>query len=568
LHASLTARLDRLAPEREVAQIGAAIGREFSYELLAAVARMPDDQLRPALEQLASAELVFARGTPPDATYTFKHALVQDAAYSSLLRARRQQLHAAVACVLEEREPERMQAQPELIAHHLTEAGQAEAAVRFWLKAGRRSAERAADREAVSHLRRGLEVLMRLPASVDRDRIELDFQLALGTPLISLHGWSGLPVAAAYERARALCEQLGDSAHLAPILFGLASNRVVGGQTRAALAFAQQCRSIADHTGDRVAQLLSHRAMGAALRQLGRLSDARTEFESILPLYDPELDRSLAISCITDPRISGLSLLSQVLWVMGFPAKADRTAREAFRCAAELGHTNTLGHVYVHAGAELGELRRHVPAAREHAKTVIDLAEKHHMRGWHGYGLVIGGWALALEGQTREGVESVRSGLLELDDLGTSWNRPHHLGLLAELYGRLGDGAAGLQVLEEAHDEIRRTEARFWEADLHRIAGELRLSGANQVEAEACFVRAIGVARAQGAKAFELRAVMSLARLWRDQGKSREAHDLLAPVYAWFTEGFDTPDLIEAGALLQGVSRHGPRLEAIRTGLG
>ncbi|WP_052763780.1 adenylate/guanylate cyclase domain-containing protein [Microvirga massiliensis] len=408
LHASLMARLDRLAPEREVAQIGAVIGREFSYGMVAAVAHMPDDELRRALGRLVSAELAFARGSPPDATYTFKHALVQDAAYSTLLRARRQQLHAAVARVLEEQEPERAQARPELIAHHLTEAGQIEAATHYWLKAGRRSAERSADREAVRHLERGLEVLMRLPASLDRDRVELEFQLALGTPLISLHGWSGSPVAAAYERASALCEQLGDSVHLVPTLFGLASNRVVGGQTRAALAFARKCRSTADHTGDRVTRLLSHRAMGAALRQLGRLTEARTEFESILPLYEPELDRSLAASCITDPRISGLSLLSQVLWVMGYPTQADRTAREAFRSAAELGHTNTLGHVHVHAGAELGELRRDVPAARKQARATIELAEKHHMRGWRGYGLVIRGWALALEGQTREGIECMR----------------------------------------------------------------------------------------------------------------------------------------------------------------
>jgi predicted ATPase len=230
-----------------------------------------------------------------------------------------------------------------------------------------------------------------------------------------------------------------------------------------------------------------------------------------------------------------------------------------------LGHTNTLGHVHVHAGAELKELQRDVPAAHDYAEAVIELAEKHHMRGWRGYGLVIRGWAFALKGRTREGIECMRSGLQELDALGTAWNRPHHLGLLAELYGRSGDRTAGLQAIEEALADIRKTEARFWEADLHRIAGDLRLSGADRIEAEACFVRAIEIARMQEAKSFELRAALRLARLWRDQGKAGEAHDLLAPVYAWFAEGFDTPDLIEAGALLEDVRPRGPGIGATGT---
>ena len=270
LHASLMARLDRLGPAaRQVAQVGAVIGREFSHELLAAVAGRGEDELAAALDQLTGAGLVFRRGEGPEAGYLFKHALVRDAAYGTLLRERRRRLHAAVARALEERFPELAGTTPELLAHHLTEAGEAEQAVRYWLEAGRRSAERSADREAVSHLGRGLEVLAGLPASAERDRMELDFQLAIGTPLIALSGWSGPQVAAAYERASVLCESLGETEHLVPALFGLASNRVVRGQTRAAQRLAERCRALAERRRDPVDRLLAHRAMGAALMQLG-----------------------------------------------------------------------------------------------------------------------------------------------------------------------------------------------------------------------------------------------------------------------------------------------------------
>ena len=350
LHDSLMARLDRLDPAaREAAQVGAVIGREFSHELLAAVAGFGEGELAAALDQLIGAGLVFRSVSGPDAGYLFKHALVRDAAYGTLLRDRRRQLHAGIARTLEERFPGLTETGPELIAHHLTEAGHAERAVRYWIDAGRRSAERSADREAVSHLRRGLEVLAGLPSSTERDRTELDFQLAIGTPLIALFGWSGPQVAAAYERAGALCESLGDDEHLITTLFGLASNRIVRGETRAAERLAEQCRVLTEHGRRPADRLLAHRAMGAALMQLGALREARVEFEQISALYDPQRDRSLAARCVTDPRASGLSFLAIVLWIMGYPEQAQRTAGGASRYAAELGHANTTGHILCHA---------------------------------------------------------------------------------------------------------------------------------------------------------------------------------------------------------------------------
>ena len=552
LHASLMTRLDRLGPAaRQMAQVGAVIGREFSHELLAAVAAPGEGEVTPALDQLIGAGLIFRHGGGQEAGYLFKHALVRDAAYGTLLRERRRRLHAAVARALEERFPELAGTTPELLAHHLTEAGEAGQAVRYWLEAGRRSAERSADREAVSHLGRGLEVLAGLPASAERDRMELDFQLAIGTPLIALSGWSGPQVAAAYERASELCESLDETEHLVPALFGLASNRVVRGQTRAAQRLAERCRALAVRRRDPVDRLLAHRAMGAALMQLGALGQARAEFEAIPPLYDPERDRGLAVRCVTDPRVSGLSFLALVLWIMGYPDQARRIAGEASRYAAGLQHANTTGHVLCHGGGgELAHLLRDVPATRGYAEAVITLAAEHDMPMWRGYGLVLQGWVLAEESQLDEGMSLVRQGIAELDALSTVFHRSYHLGLLAGIHAQLGDIAAGQHALEEAYDEVARTEVRLFEAELRRIEGELQLLAGAPEAGEACFVEALAVARRQEARSFELRAATSLARLWQRTGRRIEARDLLAPIYDWFTEGFDTPDLRDARVLV------------------
>jgi predicted ATPase/class 3 adenylate cyclase len=451
LHASLMARLDRLGPAaREVAQVGAVIGREFCHELLAAVADRGEEELAAALGQLADAGLVFGRGEGLETGYLFKHALVRDVAYGTLLRERRRRLHAAVAHALEERFPELAGTSPELVAHHLTEAGEAERAVRHWLEAGRRAAGRSADREAVGHLRRGLELLAGLPASAERDRTELELQLAIGTPLIALHGWGGEPVAVAYERAGTLCDGLADDEQLGPTLFGLASNRVVRGQTRAAQRLAERCRTVAERRRSPVDRLLAHRAMGAALMQLGELGEARAEFEAIPALYDPERDRGLAARCVTDPRTSGLSFLALVLWMMGHPEQARRTAVEASRCAAELAHANTTGHVLCHAQGERVQLLGDAPAVRACAEAVLGLAAEHDMPMWRGYGLVFRGWALAAEGRPEDGASLVRQGIAGLDALGTLFHRTHLLGLMADIHARLGDPAAGLRLLEEA----------------------------------------------------------------------------------------------------------------------
>ena len=415
LHASLMARLDRLGPAKEVAQVGAAIGREFSHALLAAVVSKPEAELASALDRLVEAGLLFRQGVPPHTTYLFKHALVQDAAYGTLLREPRRALHAAIARALTERFPERAAAQPELVAHHFTEAALPAEAVGYWLQAGRWSAERSADKESVRQLRRGLDALMTLSPSPNRNRKELEFQLALGTPLISLHGWSGSPVATAYERAGALCEGLNDAERLSPNSFwDSSSNRIVRGETRAAQHLTGQLHVLAERTGDRVSRLLAHRATGAVMMQLGEFIKARSEFEQIGAIYDSERDRSLAARCVTDPQASGLSFLSLVLWILGYPEQARRAASEASRWAADLGHANTRGHILCHGGAQLAQLLRDVRKTRAHADALIALAGEHDMPMWRGYGTVFQGWAIAEDGSVGNGAHLVRQGMEDL----------------------------------------------------------------------------------------------------------------------------------------------------------
>jgi len=555
LHASLMARLDRLdAATKSAAQAAAVIGREFPYELLAAVANLDKTSLAAALARLVEVELAFRRDDGAEVSYFFKHALVRDVAYGSLLRDQRRRLHAAVAGALEATFPELAERIPELLAHHLVEAGEPARAMRYWLEAGRRAAARSADREAVSHLRSGLRVLAGLPASTERDRAELDFHLAIGTPLIALSAWSDPEVAAVYERAGEICESLGETGRLVRTLFGLYSNRIVRGETRMALRLAERCQRVSASGRDPVDRLLAHRAKGTALMQLGELGEARAELEAIPALYVADRDRGLAAQCITDPCASGLSLLALVLWKLGYPDQARRTAIEGAKRAAELGHANTTGHLLCHAGAELSQFLRDEPSARRYGEAARIVAAEHDMPMWRGYGQIACGWADAEAGRLNEGLALVRQGAEELDALGAVFHRTYHFCVLAEIQGRLGEPENGIQMLRAGYEEIARTDIRLFEAELHRLEGELRLRAQQPVDlAEACFNEALAIARRQQARSSELRAALSLARLRQEQGRLREAHGVLGSVYCWFTEGFDTRDLIDARALLDGL---------------
>lgn len=556
LQDSLTARLDRLIPVKEVAQIGAAIGREFSYELLALVIPLRENELHEALARLEESELVFRRGTPPHATFNFKHALVQDAAYDSLLRSKRQQIHAAIARAVEEHFPEKATIQPEMLAHHYSEAGLAEQAISYWLKAGQQAAELSANEEAIGHLTKGLEVLKSMPESRRRDEVELELQTALGMPLITTKGYAAPETVAAYARAHELCERLSCSEQqLLPILYGQWAYRGVLGEWLNGRRLAEEFLDHAERHGDRAMKLVGHRILGLTLAHLGDLRAAREQIEQALALYDPEQHRFLAFSYGQDQRVAGLAYLSVILWLSGFPDRAWQAIDRAMEMVGEINHLNSRAYVLVWGAATLAHLRGDAAAVRRYADAVISLSEEHGLLLWLAYGKIFRGWASGTQGQSSESVPEILQGIADCRATRTLRDAPYHLDLLAETLHRAGRTEEALDALGEALEFVAKTEERWWEAELHRLKGEMLLSLAtpDPTEAEACYRSAIEIAQAQGAKMLELRAAASLARLWRDQGKSTEAHELLAPVYGWFSEGLGTADLKEARLLLETV---------------
>ncbi|MEZ0171114.1 adenylate/guanylate cyclase domain-containing protein [Microvirga sp. TS319] len=552
LQDSLMARLDRLAPVKEVAQIAACIGREFGHDLLKVVTRLEEDALQRALNELLEAELVFRRGVPPEVSYSFKHALVQDIAHESLLRSKRQQIHARIAAALEEHYPAVAEVEPETIALHLTEAGLASRAVGYWLRAGRTAAGRSANLEAISHLTRGLEALKSCPEGPERDRQELALQTAIGGPLIAIHGYTASQLGTAFTRAHALCYELDDTDALFAALSGKFVFHFVRGDYGAMQSLTAEAERVAERTGDIALELAAHRLAALTAMHAGAFVKARCEFETILRRYEPDAHRPPPVHYVHDPKASALPYLAIVLWILGYPEQAQSMGRAAFEYAAELNQTNLTGHVMVYGGAGPAELMGDVTAVHTHADAVIELADQHSLNYWRLSGLILRGWAVAQEDAVEDGLALMRQSLIDRNRLGASWYQVRYLCMLATTYLQLGRGDEGLAALTEAKDLAARNDEHMWAAELARIDGELRRAqGAPPDEVEAYLQGALNVAHSQGAKSFELRAALSLARLWRDHGRGAEARRLLALIYGWFTEGLDTPDLCAAKALME-----------------
>jgi predicted ATPase/class 3 adenylate cyclase len=552
LQDSLMARLDRLATGKLVAQLGATIGRQFAYELLQAVSPLDEATLQQALERLVEAELLYQRGVPPRGTYVFRHALIQEVAYQSLLRSMRQQYHQQIAQALVARFPEIVDTQPELVAHHYTEAGLAAQAVPYWQRAGQRAIERSANLEAISHLTKGLDVLKTLPETPQRTQQELTLQLALGTPLVMIKGYEAAEVEQAYTRAQELCQQVGDRSQRFSVLVGLRRVYFGRGQLRTAREVAEECLRLAQDLGNPAFLQEAHAMLGTTLLYQGELLSARTHLEQGLALGHPQAGRSLAFSDSTDPEVFCLTQVSWALWMLGYSEQALARSRQACALAQKLAHPYSLTYALVFASA-LSMFRREAQRVQEQAEAAIALAREQGFTRWLAVGMGWRGWALAEQGAVQDGLAQLR----QAPTVGLS-QQPLRL---AEVYGKAGQPEQGLQVLAETLAAVSSNGERRFEAELYRLRGELLLmqstgtSGSHmaqaEVEAETCFRRAIEVARLQRAKAFELRAAMSLSRLWQRQGQRHAARDTLALVYGWFTEGFDTPDLQEAKALLE-----------------
>jgi class 3 adenylate cyclase/tetratricopeptide (TPR) repeat protein len=546
LQASLLARLDRLAPAREVAQIASALGRQFSHELISAVAQMPQHRIDDALAQLVSAELIFRRGTAPDAEYTFKHALVQDAAYGTLLRGRRQQLHACIAATLEDKFPEIAVAQPALLAQHCAEAGLTEKAVAYWLKAGQQAMARSAVTEAVARLQKGLDVLATLPDGPWHRQQELDLQIALRPALASTKGFSAHDVGQIIVRARTLAEQIDRPEYLEPLLYGQLAYHQTRAEYKLALSLAQQLERIGKMRNDVRAQLWGRLATGMIQFSHGEFVAARALLEQCHRLSDPAYRG--AVGGRAAPYAVMLAELAATLAHLGYIDQARSRLNEALLEARRLGHAQTLAVVLVDAN-KIAALASS-PEMQRHAEDLLCLAAEHGFPLYFGHATAFRGASLTAVGQAQEGLRLISQGLAAVRATEAVSGTPNVLMRLAEAYAKLRRQAEGLSCLGEAAQIIETTDERVSESALHRLRGDLLKAIGDQDAAQESYHKALEVAARQSAKLFELRAVTSLARLWRSQGKQAEARDLLTPIYCWFTEGFDTPVLQEAKALL------------------
>lgn len=557
LQDSLMARLDRLPEVREVVQLGAVLGREFVYEMLKVLTSIEEESLQARLAQLVEAELLYQRGRPPRAKYIFKHALIQEAAYASLLRSMRRQYHQHIAQLFEQQFPDMVQGQPEVVAHHYTEAGITEQAIPYWQQAGQRAAQLSANVEAVSHLTKGLELLATLPDTSARARYELDAQTTLGPVLMATKGFAAPEVERTYSRALELCQQLGETSQLPPVLLGLSTFYLIRGEFQAARHLGEQLLSLGQSTHDSALLVEAHSVLGATLFHFDELALAQEHLEQGITLYDPQQHRFLAFRYGQDPGVFCRSYLVRILWFLGYPDQARKRSREATTLAQELSHPFSLALAYTFA-ALVSQLCREEQATQTWAEKAIAICAEHGFAFYSAMGTILRGWALVEQGQEAEGIAQIHQGLADWRATGSELFRPHLLALLAEAHGKRGEAEEGLTVLAEALSAVSKGGKRFYTAELYHLQGELILQHRGQKsqaevhkEAEVCFRQALDIARQRSAKAWELRAAMSLSRLWRQQGKKEEARQLLTEIYRWFTEGFNTKDLQEAKTLLE-----------------
>jgi predicted ATPase len=555
LQASLMARLDRLGSAKEVAQVAAVIGREFPHALISAVARKGEPELRSALDRLEAAGLLFRQGLPPHATYLFKHALVQDAAYGTLLREPRRALHARIAETLEREFAEIAESSPELMARHCTEAGLIEKAAGLWGKAGQRSLARSALVEAATQLTRALDQIATLPATPGLRQEQIKLQVALITPVMHVKGYAAPETKAATERARLLIEQADlageppeDPLLLFSVLFSL-WNASLGAFTKNC-ELARQFLAFAEKQGATVPRMVGHRIMGVSLLLSGDFAEAREHLDRGMILYDPAEHRSLATRFAIDVRVGILFARSLAMWVLGYPEAALADAERALRDAREIGHAATLMFALTCPSLTQILLVNHTEASTE-LDEVIALADKKGTLFWKTQGIAFRGCVLVLTGKASDAVQMITSGVTGFRSTGSTLFRPFFLSHLAKANAEIEHLHDAWRCIDEAITGLETAKERWCEAEVNRIAGEVALlSPERDVEkAQGYFERALSVARRQHAKSRELRAAMSMARLLRDQGKREQARDLLAPVYGWFTEGFDTLDLKEAKAL-------------------
>ena len=560
LQDSLMARLDRMAPLKEIAQLAAVLGREFSYELIRAVSPLDEEKLQAGLAELASAELLYQRGLPPDASYLFKHALVQDTAYQSLLKSKRLRHHLEVARAIEQHFSHIAENHPELVAHHYAEAGMAINAIPYWQGAGRVAAQRSANVEAIRHFSAAIGLIRTLPESVERDQSELAALTALGSLLIASRGWASPETGNAFSRAQELCRRLGETPELSQALYGISTFHLLRGEQQTAYELAREVLDYAERQQDSPMQVAANFVVGLSLYHLGDTASSKTYLERGLSLYDPS-EHLLSPSVFgQDLKMSCLCYDALALWDLGYPDQALARCREGLALARKCGHPFSL--VWALSNSVLFHfLRREWDEARSLIEEGLALAIEQETPFFISYLRLCRGSVLAAQAQSDLGIAQISDGLAAYQALGTAAYLPHFLALLAEACARAGRIEEGLAAVRGALELVDANGDEIWRSDLCRLHGELLLLNDNDAPSPADFaaaqerlLEALESARNRGSKSYELRVAISLARMWQRTGETGKARDLLAGVYDWFTEGFETPDLREAAALIQELS--------------
>ena len=552
LHDLLLSRLDRMAGVKEVAQLGAALGREFPYELVRAASPLGEAALRRELDRLVGAEILFRKGLPPRCTYLFKHALIQDAAHQSMPRAKRQQTHERIARVIEAEFPETARSQPELLAHHLSAAGLVRPAIAAWLEAGRRSQARSGHAEAIGHFHRGLEQVGLLPESRERDELELGFQVPLSVSLNTARGYAIPDLEAVHARARELCERIGDSAPLFFVVWGMWALRLLRDEMDTALDLAGQLLDLADGRGDRGLRLEAWFSLAITRFYRGDFRGCLDACRHCAALEDPELCRANAVHMGQDTGMTYRCYRALSTWHLGDLDDARRMGEEAIAYARTLGHPFSLAYALHHAGWLSYLCRRGADGVR-FGEECVALSTDQGFAFWKALGLMSRGTGKMVSGESEEACRLVEEALAAYLKTGSRKSLAEYRGFLAEIHLQAGRPDDALREVDEALATADRTNSRCYEAELHRLRGEILLarSPAAEAEAEGCFLRSLEVARRQAARPWELRGAMSLGKLLRRRGDVAGAADLLARAYGAFSQGFDHPDLLDARALLE-----------------
>ena len=557
----IMARVDSLPEEaKEMLQIGSAVGREFDYRLITEVTKISETELLSQLSVLKDSELLYERGIYPQSSYIFKHALIREAVYESLLKSTRKRYHQKIARAFEENFPQMAESQPEILAHHFTQSGQIEKAISYWQTAGEIATKRSANLEAVDYLNRALALLNSLPSTSERASLELPLQIALGGPIIAAKGYAAQDVEQVYARALELCHQVGETSQVFPALRGLWNYYLDRGMLPNALEIGKQFLDFAEDSQDSTLHLVAHRAMGTTLFFLGEFTSALQYLERGISFHDPQQHNVLAFSYGADPGLVCMLYKAWTLWYLGYPDQALNTAKKALSLIEELSHPLSLAFGLVYA-SEVHYYRREAQAVMEMDDKVIALSTEQGFPTWLAFGLSQRGWALAQLGQVEGGIAQLHQSLEAWKTTGEGLEARFFC-RLAEAYGKAGQIEEGLENLANGLASVNERGGCDTEAELYRLRGKLLIQKAEtekqkekiEAEAEACFYKALEIARRQQAKSFELRTTLNLSRLMQNQGRSEEARGLLEETYAWFTEGFDTLDLKEAKALLEELS--------------